>query len=171
MRRPPTTRAALPFAAPLDADARHGELPPLAAGFLERLRRLPLGSWADAARALDESGGLTLSGDVSAPLTDAARARLRWLMDEMPGVTTKARRRVHDLAAVAQGFLHPREVARMKKAALTAVLALVARPDLDDDEFARLYAPFATLLPLEALAGGAEDRRGADMVNGLRPPA
>lgn len=159
MRRPPTHHASPPFAAPFDLEARHNELPPLAASFLERLRRLPLGAWADAARALDESGALTLSGDVSTPLSDAARARLRWLMDEMPGVTTKARRRVHDLAAVAQGFLHPREVARMKKAALTAVLALVARPDLDEDEFARLYAPFATLVPLDVLAGRAEERR------------
>ena len=140
-----------PFAAPYPARYERAHMTPAAVAFLERLRRLPLGVWADAAARLDDEGGLATDDGVSTPVTDAARARLRQLVDRTPTVAARVRRRVHDLVAVAQGFLHPREVARMKKAALTAALAVHVRPALRPDEFARLYAPFAALVPLETL--------------------
>ena len=149
MRMSPTPD---PFAAPSHARSLHGHMSPAVLAFLERLRRLPLGTWADAATGLDDEGGLAPFDGSATPLTDAARARLRHLVDRTPAVAAQVRRRVHDLVAVAQGFLHPREVARMKKAALTAALAVHMRPALRPDEFTRLYAPFATLVPVEDLA-------------------
>jgi hypothetical protein len=39
----------------------------------------------------------------------------------------------------------------MKKAALTAAIALTARPQLAQEEFDRLYEPFAGVIPLADL--------------------
>lgn len=130
-----------------------GELPPVALAFLEHLRRLPLGAWADAGRRLaelDEHERRTLRSAGSNP--DAAvRAVLRRLVNANPRVAAQARLRVLNLSAVAHGFVHPADVARMKKAALAAVLALIARPELGERRFAAVYEPFATLIPLAAL--------------------
>lgn len=130
-------------AAARSAPAPSAELPQVAFGFLEQLRRLPLGAWADAARRMDAHVLVPPPPGTPASASSVARARLRHIVDDMPGVVGQTRRRVHDLAAVAQGFVHPAEVARMKKAALTAALAIVARPSLGEDDFERLYAPFA----------------------------
>jgi len=119
-------------------------------GFYERLRHIPLGVWAAAAAtptATDVAPGGTA--------TDA-RHRLRQIVDGMPHVAAQSRRRVLDLVAAAEGFVHPSVLARMKKSALTAALALVARPALDEDDFAQLYGPFATLIPPHALAAGPD---------------
>lgn len=132
-----------------------GELPPAVLGFLEHLRRLPLGAWVDAARHADEPAVGRAPG--RAPSAAHPRARLRRIMDEAPGVTMQTRRRVRDLAAAASGFVHHADAARMKKAALAAALALVARPTLGEDDFARLYAPFADVVPLEELTNDAAE--------------
>lgn len=141
-----------------DADMRlrgssAGELPPVALAFLEQLRRLPLGAWADAGRRLaelDETERRTLrstgSGDDA-----TVRAVLRRAVNANPRVAAQARKRVLHLVAVGDGFLHPADVARMKKAALAALLALVARPELGEQRFAAVYEPFARLIPLAAL--------------------
>ncbi|HEU4631238.1 MAG TPA: hypothetical protein VFS08_15915 [Gemmatimonadaceae bacterium] len=133
---------------PPHTSLRGGELPPIVLGFLEHLRRLPLGTWADAARQADDE----LLGPAPAAASGAEmRARLRQIMDEAPGVAMQTSRRVRDLAAVASGFVHHADVARMKKAALAAALALVARPALGEEDFARLYGPFADVVPLHEL--------------------
>ena len=137
---------------PLDVRARGGELPPVVLGFLEHLRRLPLGTWADAAHLADDAI-LSPASDTTTPSTAATRARLRQIMDDAPGVAMQTSRRVRNLAAMASGFVHPADVVRMKKTALAAALALVARPMLAEDDFARLYAPFADIVPLRELTG------------------
>jgi hypothetical protein len=93
-------------------------------------------------------------------------------MDEAPGVAMQTSRRVRNMAAVANGFVHPADVVRMKKTALAAALALVARPMLGEADFARLYAPFADIVPLHELTGGAAlgsiGSFGESGVNGAR---
>ena len=116
---------------PMPSDARPpapyrdvGELPPLVATFLERLRRVPLGAWVDAGRRLEELNRRGTLGTIRS--ANPLRAQLRVIVDEMPHVAPRVRERVLDLVAATQGFVHPAEAARMKKAALAAALALVA---------------------------------------------
>jgi hypothetical protein len=45
----------------------------------------------------------------------------------------------------------------MKKTALAAALALVARPALGEADFARLYAPFADIVPLTEIADALDE--------------
>ena len=127
------------------------ELPLLVTSFLERLRRLPLGAWIDAGRRLEE---LDRRGTLGARRSaGAVRSQLRLLVNGMPHVAPRVRQRVSDLAAATQGFVHPAEAARMKKAALAAALGLAARPALGPERFADVYEPFAALIPLTSLAG------------------
>ncbi len=140
-----------------------GELPPLVQTFLERLRRLPLGAWVDAGRRLEE---LNRRGTLGARRSaNAVHAQLREMVDEMPHVAPRVRERVLDLVAATQGFVHPAESARMKKAALSAALALAARPALGDERFADVYEPFATIIPMPSLEDGASN--GALVDGGL----
>ena len=139
------------------------ELPRVALDFLEQLGRIPLGAWADAGRRLaelDAAEQRALAGTEHGPDT-TARAVLRQLVNARPRVAAQARQRVLHLAAVARGFLHPSEVASMKKAALAAVLALVARPELGERRFAALYEPFAALIPLDGLPNAGFERAPA----------
>jgi hypothetical protein len=104
-----------------------------------------MGAWADAVRRAEtdrqpESDGQRLHA--------SGRARLRHAVDASPVLTTRVRARVHDIVAVLDGFFHPVDVLRMKKAALDAALAIAARDSLDPADFARLYAPFEGLIPL-----------------------
>ena len=69
----------------------------------------------------------------------------------MPGAVTRVRGRVLELVSCAEGFFRPDTLRRMKKAALTAAIALTARPQLAQEEFDRLYEPFAGVIPLEDL--------------------
>ena len=129
------------------------ELPPVALAFLDQLRRLPLGSWADAGHRLaeldtNERRTLAHGGD---PSGATVRAVLRQVVNATPRVAAQARLRVLHLAAAANGFVHPADVARMKKAALAAVLALVARRELGERNFAAVYDPFARHIPLATL--------------------
>ena len=147
-----------------------GELPPVALAFLEQLRRLPLGTWADAGRrlaALDthERRALGHTGDGSSA---TVRAVLRRVVNATPRVAAQARLRVLHLAAAAHGFVHPADVARMKKAALAAILALVARRELGEQRFAAVYEPFAALIPLASLPAADVEIAGSDA---SRPPA
>lgn len=136
-----------------------GELPQVALAFLEQLRRVSLGAWADAGRRLteldeDERRVLARTGSGA----DATvRAVLRRAVHARPRVAAQARQRVTYLAAVAHGFVHPSDVARMKKAALAAVLALVVRDELGEERFAAVYEPFAALIPLAALPNAGVD--------------
>lgn len=149
MRRP---RPDIPRSAKAPPRSEASGLPPAVLAFLEHLRRLPMGAWADAARAAGPSAPLGIDGALHA----AGRARLRHVVDSSPTLTARIRSRVHDTVAVLHGFLHPVDVLRMKKAALGAALAIAARPALDPEDFDRLYAPFSALIPLRDLASAAK---------------
>lgn len=134
---------------PHDVPFRAAEIPVSVMRFSERLRHLPLGIWAELA---DRVGQRTDDGAmVVDPNSAAARRRLRQVVDDMPGAVTRVRGRIHELIACAEGFFRPDVLLRMKKVALTAALALTARPHLAPEEFDRLYEPFSAVIPLEDL--------------------
>jgi hypothetical protein len=108
---------------------------PIVLAFLERLRSLRLADWAEAA-----------SGD-SAP----DRRSLRQVIDGSPELANRAKGRIDDLLAAAEGLIPEPTLKAMRKAALTAVLAIVARGSLSSADFDALYAPFAPLIPLDTL--------------------
>jgi hypothetical protein len=116
--------------------------------FFTRLRKIPLSAWIDAAVPLADVRG---DDDFESEPTAMARARLRAVVDRMPGGLTLAKSRVQDYAAVAEGFAPHGIVSRMKRVALTASLALIARPHLSRTEFERLYRPFEKLIPADEL--------------------
>ncbi len=129
-----------------------------ARGFHQRLLHLPLGRWVEVAMTdphadrapVDE---LVRFGElVDDVARDAeARARLRAVLDAYPAMVAQIRARVASTAAAARGFTSDDIVSRMTRVALCASLAIVARPDLADDEFARLYRPFERLIPINEL--------------------
>ena len=116
--------------------------------FFTRLRKIPLAAWIDAAVPFADVRG---DDDFESEPTAAARARLRAVVERMPNGLTLAKARVQDYAAVAEGFAPHGVVSRMKRVALTAALALIARPHLSRGDFERLYRPFATLIPANEL--------------------
>ena len=125
---------------PTDEPFRATEIPVSVKRFSERLRHLPLGVWAELSDRIDDARETGISA-----LTDehnavaAARARLREVADQMPGAVSRVRGRVLELVSCAEGFFRPDTLRRMKKAALTAAIALTARPQLAQEEFDRLY--------------------------------
>ena len=132
--------------------------------FFGRLRRVPIGTWcrladADPHITAPRSGGEWLppaSNSPDDPLPEAqadrvARARLRELIEEMPGVARRIRRRIDDEIAVVAGIAPPEMVVRMRRATRLAACAVAARPWLSPEEFERLYRPFAELIPLGSL--------------------
>lgn len=130
-------------------------MPPAVLAFLRQLKRLPLGVWADVAFSRTSRPADVVVESALPNSLVGARARLRRLIDARSGLAVRIRQRVHELVAVAEAFLHPAVVARMKKVGLSAALALAVREQLDPDDFALLYAPFAELIPLDDLLSGA----------------
>lgn len=118
----------------LGAQPRYGAMAAQVLLFLSRLRRIPLSSWDQCA------DGRT---DMEAP-----RARLSAALGTMPEVTARIVRRIDEELTVAEGILTPDAVDRMRASARQAACALAARPSLAPSDFERLYAPFATVIPL-----------------------
>ena len=134
---------------------------PVVLAFYERLRRLPLGAWVEIGEALDAKadestpdGGIALA---------SARAQLRRVVDGSPRLAARHHRRVQQVVTEADGVVHRSVSASMKKAALSAALALVVRPMLAEDVFARLYAPFSDLIPLDELSAPQGTAAPADL--------
>lgn len=145
-------------------EIRSAEIPLSVQRFSERLRHMPLGVWAELAERVNvHLADAPASREANA--SAAARARLREIADQMPGAVVRVRGRVLELIACAEGFLRPDVLVRMKKVALTAAIALAARPQLASEEFDRLYAPFASAIPLEDLAAaGSSGGEGESQV-------
>lgn len=134
---------------PQDDPIRAAEIPVAVKRFSERLRHIPLGVWAEVSERLeDETVDTVRRGSNAAE----ARAKLRLIADTMPGAVIRVRGRVLELVSCAEGFFRPDTLRRMKKAALTAAIALAARPHLAQEDFERLYEPFSGVIPLEDLA-------------------
>lgn len=144
--RPSTPARQVPQEDPI----RAAEIPVAVKRFSERLRHIPLGVWAEVSEHMDDEG--TADAPRQGPNAAAARAKLRLVADTMPGAVSRVRGRVLELVSCAEGFFRPATLRRMKKAALTAAIALAARPQLAQDEFDRLYEPFSGVIPLDDLA-------------------
>ena len=147
--------------------------PPLAepvSRFLTALHRLPLRAWIDAAvtdpqgerpipvaptPAAADAPQAAAEAEEAAPGLPAdpdvvARHHLREIVERLPGAV-RVRRRIDTIASVADGFAHPAVTLRMTRIARTAAFALLAREQLGDDEFRRLYRPFAHIIPLDEI--------------------
>lgn len=118
------------------------ELPDVVIGYFNRLRRLPVGDWAAVARAS------AADGDAA-----AAEATLRRVVGRMPALAAQTQRRVQNFVEVAASCLPESDAAAMLHVALGAALALATRSIVGEEAFATLYAPFASLIPLEDLHG------------------
>jgi hypothetical protein len=141
----------------ISRETTYGEMTPLVQQFFSRLVKLPLEAWVRASVRLDRATEALTDQSVEDSAGAAARAKLRQVMDEMPAALTRAKRRVHDISDVATGITAEAVRGPMTKAAVTASLALIARPYLSAQEFVRLYYPFAEIIPVETLeraAGG-----------------
>jgi hypothetical protein len=133
-------------------------LSPTIAAFRLRLRRLPLRRWADAGQALAAIEAAAVDDALQ-----AARGRLREAVERLPDGATWIRRQVQELLAVADGMFHRSELYLMKKAALTAALALAARDLLDPQDFALLYGPFEALIPLAEIEAESQSQPAVSM--------
>jgi hypothetical protein len=152
-----------PADAPMSAErmqVRFGTMTPQVIRFLARLSRLPIGTWSQIARSvptdqpyvqLADAPPLDEAHEDAAAELVAARARLHAIMDGLPGPSARADRDVRAFSNIAQGMVDEAVLTRMHRVALTAVLAIVAQPQLSESDFALLYSPFATLIPVEEL--------------------
>lgn len=138
----PTTQASSAF-----TELPYGDRTPAVQQFFSGLRRLPLDAWARGSRSVR----IDPQGRAEEPMElKAARAKLRLALDRMPRALGRAKGRVKDIIEVASDFTDTKVTcAAMQRVAITAVLALIARPYLAEDEFAMLYGPFAELIPIE----------------------
>ena len=150
--------ASAAFATP----AWYGAMSNQVIGFFHQLRRIPIEAWyrfADAdphvagdERPRDSSLTPAIQLLLESQADQMARARLREVMETMPGVVQRIRRRIDDELAVIDGIAPPAAVARMRRAARLAACAVAARPFLSPAEFERLYRPFRMLIPPTAIA-------------------
>lgn len=118
------------------------ELPDAVIGYLNRLRRLPVGDWAAAARRAAADGNAA-----------TAEATLRRVVGRMPALAAQTQRRVRNFVEVAGSCLPESDAAAMLHVALGAALALATRSIIGEEAFTTLYAPFAALIPPEDLHG------------------
>ena len=120
--------------------------------FLYRLQGLSASAWLAATEAPLSRRSSELEA-VHVPLMEelavqAARHRLYEALDSMPTVVDRVRGRVEALVAVFDGVLPEATLARMRRTARLAALALAAQPLLRPDDVARLCRPFRDLIPL-----------------------
>lgn len=123
--------------------------------FFGQLRRVPIGAWCQLAEhdphllPLDELERQMAAMDLAheAQADRMARARLREVMETMPNAVRRIRNRIDREIGVIEGIATPLTVRRLRRAARLAACAVAARPLLSPGEFARLYRPFAELIP------------------------
>ncbi len=127
--------------------------------FFGQLRRVPIGAWCQLAEndphllPFDELERQTAAMDFAreAQADRLARAHLREVMETMPNAVRRIRNRIDREIGVIEGIAAPATVRRLRRAARLAVCAIAARPLLSPGEFARLYRPFAELIPPKAI--------------------
>jgi hypothetical protein len=135
----------------------YGAMTAQVAAFLARLRRVPADAWY---RAATEDGHIVASATLAPAVLrrrevredEAARARLRQVMDSMPAVARRIRRRIDEELTVLDGIATVSTLTQMRRAARIAACAVAARPFISDADFERLYRPFERLVPTEELA-------------------
>jgi hypothetical protein len=81
----------------------------------------------------------------------AAETALCGAMDERESARVRVSRRVVNLATATKGIAHRSAYDSLLKAALTAVFSIICRDEIGPTYFHLLYAPFATIIPIEEL--------------------
>ena len=127
--------------------------------FFGQLRRVPIGAWCDLADSdphvvtLSELERQTAAVDIAreAQADRMARAHLREVMETMPNAVRRIRSRIDREIGIVEGIASPGTVRRLRRAARLAACAVAARTSLSPGEFARLYRPFAELIPTTEL--------------------
>jgi len=127
--------------------------------FFGQLRRVPIGAWCQLAEndphllPIDELERQMAAVDLAreAQADRQARAHLREVMETMPNAVRRIRNRIDREIAIIEGIASPTTVRRLRRAARLAACAIAARPLLSPSEFARLYRPFAELIPPTAI--------------------
>jgi len=127
--------------------------------FFGQLRRVPIGAWCQLAEndphllpaeeAEPHATAIELARETQADRQ--ARAHLREVMETMPNAVRRIRNRIDRDIGVLEGIASPTSVRRLRRAARLAACAIAARPLLSPSEFARLYRPFAELIPPKAI--------------------
>jgi hypothetical protein len=137
----------------------YGETTTQVLAFFGQLRRVPIGAWCQLTESdphvlpLNELERQMAAVDIARE-TQAdrmARAHLREVMETMPNAVRRIRSRIDREVGVIEGMASPATVRRLRRVARLAACALAARPALSPGEFARLYRPFAELIPPTAL--------------------
>lgn len=94
------------FDAGAQVTLEHGvAIPPTVLAFLQRLKRLPLGVWADVAFSRTSRPADVVMATATTTSLAAARATLRRVIDGRSGLAVRIRQRVHELVSVAEAFL------------------------------------------------------------------
>lgn len=131
----------------------YGSGSPHVARFLAQLRCIPAAEWLRVTdtpeRAIDgdarEAGFDRLLEEQA---NVAARFRLCQALEAMPHVVRRISERINHDLAVFRGIIPPRPLLRMQRMAHLAAFGLAARNLLDREDVARLYRPFAELIPM-----------------------
>lgn len=127
--------------------------------FLYTLQGMPAKAWLAASDAF--AGPRPAASDPSyVPLMEeladqAARHRLHQALECMPEVVDHVRRRVDDTLSAFDGILPADAIARMRRAARLAALAIAAQAMLRPEDVARLCRPFRGVVPLVPSRGRA----------------
>lgn len=140
---------------PIAPPARHAWYGSGSAGvsrFLHALQGLPARAWLAASDAVTDARPRAAE-KAYVPLMEeladqAARHRLHEALETMPDVVTHVRRRVDDLLYAFDDVLPAPVLARMRRAARLAALAIAAQPHLRPEDVARLCRPFRGLVPI-----------------------
>ncbi len=127
--------------------------------FFGQLRRVPIGAWCQLAEndphllPREDLERQTAAMDLAreAQADRQARAHLREVMETMPSAVRRIRNRIDREIGIIEGIASPTTVRRLRRAARLAACAIAARPLLSPGEFARLYRPFAELIPPKAI--------------------
>lgn len=143
-------------------EAWYGSASHHVARFLHRLRCIPASTWLETIEVDPHLHGSARPGAapqarIAFALEEqadyVARQRLHDALESMPAVVRRIRHRINTDLAIFHGILPEAAVQRMRRAAHLAAFALAAHPLLDADDVARLYRPFAELIPPPRLTG------------------
>ncbi|HEX6058403.1 MAG TPA: hypothetical protein VFZ11_05240 [Gemmatimonadaceae bacterium] len=129
--------------------------------FLLQLSKLRVADWVTAGSTFEglSRGQITPFGAEGTP-ADAtawaeAEAALERAMQEKESARVRVSRRVVTLATATKGIAPRASYDALLGAALTAVFAIICRDELGAANFHLLYAPFATIIPIEELESPA----------------
>ena len=129
--------------------------------FLLHLSKLRVADWVTAGSTYEglARGQIAARGGEGTP-ADAeawkeAAAALDRAMDASEVGRVRIRQRVATLATATSGIAPRASYDSLFNAALTAALAIICRDEIGPQRFHLLYAPFATIIPIEELENPA----------------